>query len=433
MVVRGPAATSGATRRRRRLLAAGALLAALVVVAGGGICRFTSVDCRLCALPGRDCAHTELAPGFAQEVVVRGLDFPTSFAFLPDGRIAVGEKDGRVRLVEDGRLLSRPLLDIRDRVNTYSLRGLLALEPDPDFRRTGYLYVLYVSEDGRGPAEAPETVRVERFTVVGDRVPARSSTVVLDGIPADGDQVGGDIAFARDGTMFVATGDGSSETDRRRSLRAQDVNSLAGKLLHVTPAGNGVRTNPFWDGDGAAARSKVWAYGFRNPFRLTLRPESGIPYVADVGWNTSEEIDAVVAGGNYGWPCYEGTARTPGYARFATCAALYERGRSGLRPAVLEYAVDADPRRASVTGGPFYTGRSYPPEYRGAYFFGDWARNSLSYVRPAASGNGFGGRPESFANEANGPVELAVGADGALYYLASKVGELRRIVYKSRS
>ena len=418
-----------------------------LLVLAGGICRLTSLDCHLCALPGRDCATTNLPPGFREEVVAGGLTVPTSFAFLPDGRVVVAEKEGVIRLVEDGHVRERAFLDIRERVNTYSLRGLLTVEPDPEFARNGLLYILYAYEDGRGPTRGPRRVRVSRFQTVTDlALPAtekvllgtqgRTSCATLpagrDCIPADGDQVGGDIKFGADGMMFVSTGDGADEeAGLANSIRAQDLDSLAGKLIRVTRAGFGRQDNPFWTGDPNAARSKVWAYGFRNPFRITIRRGSDdIAYVGDVGWDSAEEIDAGTRGANFGWPCYEGSERVGAFARDPTCRRLRTRSPSELRSPVFSYPTQLDPRRAAVTGGVFYTGRSYPTEYRGVYFFGDWAANWIRYLHIDSQDRVALEKAEPFLEEANGPVELEVGPDGNLYYLASKLGELRRILYR---
>jgi glucose/arabinose dehydrogenase len=174
----------------------------------------------------------------------------------------------------------------------------------------------------------------------------------------------------------------------------------------------------------------VWAYGFRNPFRITIRRGSDTAYVGDVGWDSAEEIDAGTRGANFGWPCYEGSERVGAFARDPTCRRLRTRSPSELRSPVFSYPTQLDPRRAAVTGGVFYTGRSYPTEYRGVYFFGDWAANWIRYLHIDSQDRVALEKAEPFLEEANGPVDLEVGPDGNLYYLASKLGELRRILYR---
>jgi len=138
----------------------------------------------------------------------------------------------------------------------------------------------------------------------------------------------GNIRFAPDGTLFVTTGDGARFDDvDPDALRAQNLDSLAGKVMRITRLGQGVPSNPFWNGAAGANRSKVWAYGLRNPYRFNLRPGTGTPYLGDVGWASYEEINVASAGANLGWPCFEGSLRKAGYAP-TTLAAPSRVGRS---------------------------------------------------------------------------------------------------------
>ncbi|HEX2045486.1 MAG TPA: PQQ-dependent sugar dehydrogenase [Gaiellaceae bacterium] len=428
---------------RRRLVVAGIGLVALLGVAAG-LCELV-LDCNVRGGRGQDLfrglagsgeGETVLPPGFTQDVLAGGLELPTSLALLPDRRVLVGEKAGTVRVVEDGRLRAEPFLDISDRVATFGYRGLLAIEADPNFARNGLLYVLYVSEEAGADEESPRTVRLSRFGSDGERADALDEEVVLGGdgrgscndlrggsdcIPCDGDHCGGDVRFAPDGTLMVTTGDGwnGSSGFNANTLRAQRLDTLAGKLLRVTRDGKGVPSNPFWTGDARDNRSKVWAYGLRNPFRFDLEPDGDVAWIGDVGWNRWEEVNVSSRGANFGWPCYEGPERTPEYEEHETCRALHARGRSAVRFPRLAY------ERGSVTGGVFYTGDAFPPAYRNAYVFGDWSRSWLR-VLPEGARESRG----QFATRTAGPVELAVAADGALLYVAANAGELRRIVHE---
>jgi glucose/arabinose dehydrogenase len=417
------------------------------------------LDCHLSGIKQRvgaeSEARTNLPPGFEERVVVSGLTTPTSFALLGDGRILIAEKPGLVRLYKDGELLPRPFLDLRRQVRDDSLRGLLAIERDPAFSDNGFVYLLYVYDHllgaGEGPHDykdvhrAPEgaaTVRVSRFRAVRDAALLTSERVLVgaeaggicdrntsDCIPAEGEHTGGDIEFTRDGNMLISTGDGSlaqppSPRNKRRSLRAQALDSLAGKLLRVDRRGNGLPNNPFWTGDARANRSRVWAYGLRNPFRFTLR-ENGAAVIGDVGWNTTEEINVGGAGANFGWPCYEGREPRSEYAGFVACRSLRRRSAQLVAPHY-SYATGARPERASVTGGVVYEGSAYPEEYRGAYFFGDWSRNELRHVRLNTTE---AQTAREFARNAAGPAQLAIAPSGNLLYLAINSGEIREVVY----
>ena len=268
-----------------------------------------------------------LPTGFSVQTVAAGIDQPTGFAFAPDGRIFILAKHGLVWVVKNGVLLPTPLIDLHTSVNDYGDHGLLGIAVDPTFAINGFLYLLYTAENDLTNPTGPKTARLARYTVTGDVADPVTQQVLLgtalndathpscenlassaDCIPTDDISHSiGSVRFASDGTLFVSTGDGASfNFVDDRALRSQNIDSLAGKMLHITKTGQGITTNPFADNDLSHNRSKVWAYGFRNPFRFTLRPGTDVPYVGDVGWDTWEEINVATRGGNFGWPCYEG-------------------------------------------------------------------------------------------------------------------------------
>ena len=336
------------------------------------------------------------------ELVASGRGVPTAFAQLPDGRIAVAEHAGLVVVLREGAPAPEPLLDLRSHVNNSRERGLVGLAADPDFARNRALYVLYAYEDDPTRPHGRKTVRLSRIDARSGR-----ERVVLSGIPADCRcHIGGSIRFARDGSLFVSTGDAARAGGANAlALRAQNIDSPAGKVLRVTREGRGLADNPFWNGNPLATRSRVWALGLRNPFRLVLHPRSGVPWVGDVGWRAWEEIDVAGRGANLGWPCYEGAGRQEAYAGTPTCRALY--GRPGeQRGPLLAYRHG---RGASVTGGDFASD--------GAYVYGDFSRGGVWLL----------GSP-SRELAAPAPVDIQFAPDGSLLYLSLTRGELRRIV-----
>jgi glucose/arabinose dehydrogenase len=396
-------------------------------------------------------AATTLPSGFTQDLVVAGLAVPTSLAFLPDGRVLIAEQRGTVRIVKNATLVSTPVIDLRDRVNVYGDRGLLGLAIDPSFATTGYMYLLYTYEHDGARPDGPKSARLARYTMVGDTAAPGSERILLganvgdsceqfplgaDCLPSDyiGHTIA-DVKVAPDGSLFVSTGDAAtSETASEPALRAQNLDSLAGKMLRIDRAtGAGLSNNPFWTGDARNARSKVWAYGFRNPFRFTFRPGTSAPVIGDVGWGTWEEVNLGAAGANFGWPCYEGPDIQWSYWSMPPCQALYARGAAAVTLPLFAY-----PRSegSTVAGGVFYTGSGYPAQYQGAYFFADFSRQWIRYLRLDSTGALVGG-VQPFATGVDYVVDMETGPDGDLYYLAnsgwssSASGELRHIRFSA--
>ena len=381
--------------------------------------------------------------GFQDQVVASGFNLPTGFANLPDGRVLVAEKSGVVRVIKNGQVLGTPFIDISSQVNTYWDRGMVGIAADPNFATNGFVYLYFVYENNASDYEGTKTARLIRVTATGDTASPASQIVVLgsvvgsscnnfvigaDCLPADAPgHSTGDIEFASDGTMFVSAGDGAYwGTVNQDALRSQNLDLLAGKLLHVTTLGKGLAANPFWTGNADANRSKVYAYGLRNAYRGTVRPGSNVPYFGDVGDSAREEVNAVAPGSNLGWPCWEGTAKNA-YQTQQTCVDLYALGNSAVRFPLVEYAHDG--QGAAVTGGPFYTGTAFPSTYQGAYFYADYVRGWIRYLRVDASDNLTAG-PTDFSTTVSAPVDLEEGADGSLYYLSIYPGTLHRICYQ---
>jgi glucose/arabinose dehydrogenase len=426
------------------LLCVAALL--VVAVAGGaGACKFTSLDCHLRSSPtvlSQTTGTLSLPPGFSAEVVASGLKIPTAFDFLPDGRILVAEKDGTVNVVEDGEVASTPVVDLSDRISTASYRGIVEVEVDPDFADNHYIYVVYtprqpgVAKD----ATSPTHLVVSRFTLTGNT--AGSEHVILgaageksgtcaklpktaDCLPSAGDHIGADIVFAKDRTLFISTGDGGGfKLPEALAFDAQDPDALGGKILHVTRDGDGVASNPFYTGDPTANRSKVWALGLRNPFRMTASPDGGLLVVGDVGERTDDEVDAVHPGDNLGWPCYEGRPKAREYKSLPKCVAVYARGTKVVPP-IIDLP---SPGSIAVTGGDFVTGTNYPKRDRG-YYYGDWVSSWIRHADVDPKSGDLRAAPVGFARHAGGPVVIRVGPDGDLYVLSLNYRALYRISY----
>jgi PKD repeat protein len=280
-----------------------------------------------------------------------------------------------------------------------------------------------------------------------------SNPPVEDCIPADErSHTIGSVAFASDGSLFVSSGDGSNYTAVDvRALRAQNLDSLAGKILRIDPdSALGLPDNPYYNAlSPGSNRSKVWASGLRNPFRIAVDPATNDPYVGDVGWSTWEEIDKG-KGANFGWPCYEGglssgvegglttSVRQPGYetngATSAACAALYAAGLGAVKTPTFTYnhsGTDGygSSSGASANGGALYPGGSYPATFWGRLFIADYNRRWIRTLSFDAQGVA---SVANFVKEsANGFVQVLRGPDTNLYVVVYHAtgSEVRRIRY----
>ena len=374
------------------------------------------------------------AAGWLSEVVASGFGVPTGFALAPDGRIFITEKAGAVRVHKNGALLPTPFAQFP--VNTYGERGLEGVVLDPNFSVNSYAYFHYTYEHNAAEPAGPKTNRIVRVTVNGD-VMAPGSEVVLVGtvagtiaqpscndhpagtdcIPADERfHSAGGLHFGADGKLYASLGD-AALFGSANALRAQSIDSLAGKLIRVNPDGTAPADNPFYDGNPNANRSKVWVYGLRNPYRFGLQPVTDTPFIGDVGADWWEEINQGLPGRNFGWPCYEGTQQRKSYDTEPLCLALYAAGTA--TPPF--WAQAHDPAGSAVIGGAFNTGSQYPPEYANAYFFGDAASGVVQVMtfNPTAVATILPG--------AGSPVQFQRGADGFIYFLSYSSRQVRRL------
>jgi len=253
---------------------------------------------------------------FTVDVVATNLQIPWSLAFAPDGRLFVTERPGRVRIVDltAGRTATALTLDdsLRD-----GEAGTLGLALDPSFSSNRLVYVYYTARMSGGNVN-----RVVRYREVGGQLGER--IVLLDNVPAAGIHDGGRIRFGSDGLLYITAGDAAS------SSLAQDVASLAGKILRINRDGTTPRDNPF--------SSPVYSYGHRNPQGIDWHPATGDLWESEHGNTGNDEINVIERGVNYGWPRIEGSQTMPG---MQTPIAFYN-------PAI------------APSGASFYRGQRFP-------------------------------------------------------------------------
>jgi glucose/arabinose dehydrogenase len=390
--------------------------------------------------------------GFEVRPLASGLDQPVQVAWAPDGRMYIATKPGVVYYLDPGAASPQVLLDISSHVNSYHDRGLEGIAVDSDYANNHYLWLLYTWEPNSTPNDAAaKSSRLTRVTVSGGT--ASAETVVLgtsstspcpapdnavDCIPSDSNTHSvGTVRSAPDGTLWVGSGDGASYGGvDQLAFRTYDERSYAGKIVHVDRQGHGLTGHPFCPAAGGQPDdltrvcAKVYAKGFRNPYRFTLRPGAG-PIVGDVGWNSTEELDLISPGRNYGWPCYEGGAgtaygaHTTGYSSDPGCAGaggIYSLEGTSLAAAPPVYDWPHY-QSSSIMGGPTLpAGNGYPAGYAGKIVFGDYSAGTISTYDPAS------GAVAPFAGSVH-DVDLELAPDGNLVAVDIWTGEVDEIAY----
>ncbi len=503
-------------------------------------------------------AQPQVLDGFSHEWLDLEFERPVGMTYDDYDRMLVWEKEGKVWYVIDDQKASEPLLDISDEVGNYGDMGLLGFTIDPNFKTNGYIYAFYVVDFYHlmfyGTANynpesnlywRPTVTRCTRYTVQdvesNPTVDYDSRKVLLGEGPGSGPSVlftvhiGCGIDFGEDGTLLLTTGDGTgwegpyfgggppyfgnyvesaleqgfiTPEEEVGTLTAQQRESLNGKVLRIDPeTGEGVPSNPYYDPlNPNSNQSKVWALGFRNPFKLKIRPGSGfsdpslglpgVAYVGEVGDGLWEELNIIRKGGeNFGWPIYEGVDENVNYpfdkvnpfapnplygtngcdteffkfedllqqasakelsfenpcdeddnipedyrfvhsrpalnlAHSTAGFGLYFGGfddfgnSSNLPISHPDSPIEgdfSDLRARCVIGGDFYFGNSFPDQYEGVYFFGDYNEGWINYLEYDLNDSITAVKP--FFKDTFPIVDLSVNpADGCLYVINYEYG-----------
>jgi glucose/arabinose dehydrogenase len=359
------------------------------------------------------------------EPVAGGLDRPVFVTHAGDGsgRLFIVEKGGTIRVVQQGQLVPRPFLDIRDRVlSRGSEQGLLGLAFSPNYHRTGTFFVDYIDRSGN-------TV-ISRFRVTSDpnvADPTSESKVLGIDQPA-ANHNGGMLAFGPDGYLWIGTGDGGGEYDRFHT--GQNPQTLLGKMLRLDVTSDPSKPymippdNPWvnakWNAQDILP--EIWAVGLRNPWRYSFDRGTGDLWIADVGQDKYEEINRVPAGPggkpqgglNFGWSIMEGTHCFPDNA---VCT------RDGLTMPVFDYPHGAN--GCSITGGYVYRGKAIAG-LDSAYLYGDYCSGRIWALTQGANGAWVsrvlldsGLSISSFGEDEAGELYVADLSGGAVYRLVA--------------
>jgi glucose/arabinose dehydrogenase len=327
------------------------------------------------------------AAGYRFVQVASGLDQPVHVSAPRNqpGRIYVVEQEGRIRIVQNGRITGT-FLDIRSQVACCGEQGLLSVAFHPRYGRNGKYYVNYT--DRRGDTR-----------VVEYRGQRRLRQIFFVDQPYSNHN-GGQSAFGPDGRLYVGTGDGGGGGDPEN--QAQSFGSRLGKMLAINV-------------DRRAPRPQMVGYGLRNPWRFSFDRRTGDLYIGDVGQNSWEEVDFTRRGSpgieNYGWDVYEGRARFENKR---------PSGNGRLVFPVFVYPLDGG--HCAVSGGFVYRGRAVRSA-AGRYFFGDNCSGTV-WSFPAGRARSVRREPfslgglSSFGEDANGEL-YAVTLNGRVYQLRS--------------
>jgi glucose/arabinose dehydrogenase len=258
-------------------------------------------------------------------------------AFTPDGRIFIAQRTGTVRIIKGGTVISEPFAILP--VSAKSEAGLLGLALHPQFQDNGYVYLYYTYQNGNTLRN-----RVVRLVNQGNR--GVDPVVILDGIPGGNIHDGGRIMFGPDGKLYITTGDAGD------SSLSQRLDSLGGKVLRLNDDGTVPQDNPF-------PGSPIYSLGHRNVQGLAWHPINGQLFVTEHGPSARDEVNAIVAGKNYGWPTVRGIAKDP---RFAD--PIIESRDSTWAP----------------SGATFYTGDKLPEGWRGKLFFSGLRGQQIHWI-----------------------------------------------------
>jgi glucose/arabinose dehydrogenase len=344
--------------------------------------------------------------------VASGLQNPWGLAFLPDGKMLVTEKPGRLRVVSPDGTLSPPVTGV-PAVDARGQGGLLGLALDPDFATNRMVYLSF-SEPGenmmnntavaRGvfvdDAAAP---RLDKVQVIFHQAPSLASPL----------HFGGRLVFGRDGTLFVTMGDRSIIPGR---MQAQQMDSLIGKIARINKDGSVPKDNPFVGKPGV--RPEIWSYGHRNIQAATLHPTTGELWEAEHGTRGGDEVNIARKGKDYGWPTiaygveYQGPRITGD-----------EQVKAGMEQPI--YYWDPNP---APSGMVFYTGNAFPA-WQGSLFIG--ALGGTSLVRLTVEGEKVVGEERLLRENKERIRDVVQGPDGNLYLLTDAAqGRLFKIVPK---
>ncbi|HZI48224.1 MAG TPA: PQQ-dependent sugar dehydrogenase [Pyrinomonadaceae bacterium] len=337
--------------------------------------------------PGRGAGEIQSSPQtqtkFKVETVVGNLEVPWSIVWAPDGRMIFTERPGRVRVFQNGRLQSQPLFVVPD-VEPRGESGLMSIALHPQFASNHLLYLSYAY------SASGQMVRVVRYRETPAGLTDRK--VIIENIPAAQFHAGCRLRFGPEGKLYITTGDAT-----RREL-AQQLNSLAGKILRLNDDGTVPDDNPFVG--RADARPEIWVYGSRNSQGIDFQPGTNDLFETEHGPSGfdgpggGDEVNIIDKGKNYGWPTIHHRAT-----------------QTGMESPLLEYTPACAP-----ASGTFYRGSQFP-QFKGNFFFGCLVGTRI--IRVTLDGRRVVSQENLLEKQYGRIRDIAEGPDGYIYFSTS--------------
>jgi glucose/arabinose dehydrogenase len=340
------------------------------------------------------------------ETVAKGLAYPWGAAFLPDGRLLVTERPGRLRVIAKDGKLSPPVTGLPE-VEVASQGGLLDVALAPDYASSKLIFLSYAEKRESGGAAT--TVARAKLVLEGESPRLDDVKVIFRQQPDAFGSIhfGSRLVFARDGNLFITLG------ERGQRDKAQDLTTHYGKVVRVKPDGSVPPDNPFVKQNGA--RPEIWSYGHRNVQGAALHPGTGKLWTVEHGARGGDEINIPGPGKNYGWPVIT-------YGRDYTGLKIGEgTAKNGMEQPVYYW----DPSIAP-SGMAFYTGDRIP-EWKGSLFVG--ALRGQALHRLILDGDKVVGEEVLLADMGERIRDVLTASDGSLWLLTdSPQGRVLRVV-----
>lgn len=336
---------------------------------------------------------------FHVQTVARGLAHPWGLAFLPDGRMLVTERPGRLRLVAADGTLSEPLAGVPE-VDARGQGGLLDVAVDPDFAANRLVYLSYAEPGPNGT----NSTAVYRGVLAADGSGLESGAVIFSQQPKlpSTAHYGSRLVFDGRGHLYVTLGE-RSDSDFRG--QAQDLDSHLGKVVRIFPDGGVPDDNPFVGQAGALP--EIWSYGHRNIQAATLHPETGVLWEIEHGPRGGDELNIVQPGANYGWPLV-----SYGINYSGTPVGTGEATMEGMVDPVYQWTPVIAP-----SGMTIYTGSAFP-DWQGDLFVG--GLRSTALVRLELDGDSVAAEERLLEDLGARIRDVVQGPDGALYLLTDQ-------------